>query len=216
MADRINSAKEQTANKTNLNGVPTDANQDLMVAPIKADTQQIDQAGTQVNQGQKDALDATNPGKINASTQGAKNIEYNKPLDSTYPTEPDPAKQVPTPQKKSFTEKLLEAQMANKLQDTTGRPTGAMQPDYPKGQGNDIDQSIPDNKIPNRPNTPAFNPRGPNAIDPQQPPGDALGTLPRDVLGNIPGATGGAALGPTYNPPKPTSMPKFSMPKFKL
>lgn len=208
MADRINSAKEQTANKTNLDRAPNRVNPDLTVPQINADTQQIDQAGTQVNQGQKDAITATNPGKINASTQGAKNIEYNKPLDSTYPTEPDPGKQVPTPNNKGFTEKLLDAQMAAKLSDNTNRPTAAPAADYPKDQGNDINKPIPANRAPNRPNTPGFNPVNIMAIEPQQPAGDALG--------NIPGSNNGGVPGPTYNAPKPVSMPKISMPKFKF
>ena len=207
MADRINSAKEQTTGKTNLDQVPTQINPNPGDTNIQVDTTQIDTAGQQVNQQQLDANAATAPDKVKTQTQSAKNIEYNKPLDSTYPTEPDPGKQVPKPNNKGFMERLLDAQIASKLTDNTSRPAGNTQADYPKDQGNDINKPTTQANTPTRPNITGFDPANIMAIEPQQPSWEGQGNIPRATPGGVPG--------PKYSPPVQASMPKINMPKFK-
>jgi len=207
MADRINSAKTQTTDITNIDQAPKSVSTDTNVPSLNVDTQQIDNAGTDISQKRSDANTATNPSKINNATKAASDISYERPGDTTYPNEQDPTKTTPTPTKKGFTEKLLDAQMASRFKDNTNRPTDNAPIDYPKNQADNLNKPIPANSTLTRPTPNTFDPGIIGTRDPQQPSGD--------VLGNIPRATPGSTPGPAYSPPTQMKPPKFNMPKFK-
>lgn len=194
MADRINSLKAETSNRNDVSAVPTRVNAKPGDSNLNLDTSAIDNAGSDVGAKQAEANTATSPEQSNTIAQKATGLEYTKPDSPEYPTETDPGKVTPTPKKKGFTERLLDAQMASMLSDNTGRPANNNQTaEYPKEQSKDLNKPQPQDNTPNRPNTQGFNPASIGTIDPQQPSGD--------VLGNIPGAAPGATPGPLYSAP---------------
>jgi hypothetical protein len=220
LADKINSAKTQTTARNNTSDVPTRVNPSPGDPSMSVDTSNIDNAGTNISQQQNTATDATSPAKSREVANKAKDLEYQKPLDATYPREADPGKVIPTPKSKGFAQRLLDAQMANNLIDTNRPQPNTRTAEYPKEQGTNINKPQPEDNTPTRPNPGVFDPSGISTINPKAPSGDLLGNIP----GDAPGTTPEGALGPLYtapgqykapNTPKGFTAPKLNLPKFK-
>lgn len=219
LADKINSAKTQTTDRTNTSQVPTRVNPSPGDPSLSVDTSNIDTAGSNIAQQQSTAIDATSPVKSNQIANKTGELTYQKPTDTVYPRETDPGKVTPTPKTKGFAERLLDAQMTSKL--TDNRPQqNTVHAEYPKEQGSNINTSQPEDNTPTRPNPGVFDPRGISTINPKAPSGDPLGNIP----GGTPGATPEGSLGPIYTPPMPFkthttakgfTAPKLNLPKFK-
>jgi hypothetical protein len=220
LADKINSAKTQTTDRTDTTQIPTRVNPSPGDPSLSVDTSNIDNAGSYVSQRQSTATDATSPAKTTQIANKTSELTYQKPTDSVYPRENDPGKIIPSPKTKGFAERLLDAQMSNYLTDNK-RPTPSnTTSEYPKEQGTHINNSQPEDNMITRPNPGIFDPSSIGTINPKAPSGDPLGNIP----GGTPGATPEGSLGPLYTPPAifkaPTSpkgftTPKINLPKFK-
>lgn len=212
MADRIAAAKTVTTGKTSISDIPSSIDANPGATQLSANTQAIDQAGQQVQNRQSNATDATSSTAINKTTAETNKLTYNKPGDSTYPNEKDPGKVKPTPQNKTFTERLLDNQLQAKLNSGPDRTqTNAQYTEYPKDQATDINKPQPTSNTPTRPNMGGF--------DPATIQGSSQGQPPGDLLTGVPGMIPGVNLGPKYSPVgqfKPTGIKASSIPKPKF
>lgn len=215
ISDRVEAAKTQTSDKTNVEAVPKTVNPSPGNPTIqKPDTGNIDKAGTDVNAKQGEANSATTPSKVKQSSAETKDLTYDKQLDPEFPNEKDPGKKEPTPKNKTFTERLLDNQMQSMMSKDTGQPANSKEPqqtEYPKGQGQDVNKPQPTNNTPSRPKTGGFNPSAIKAPPTQQPSGKPLTSVPQERPG--------VDLGPKYTSPgafkpqnikiRPIQPPKF-------
>lgn len=206
MADRINAAKTSTTG-INDNAAPKSVNAKPGNSNINANTNDIDQAGKNVQSKSTEGTNATNNANINQKLGDASNITYEKQQDTEFPKESDPGKQPPTPKNKSFSEALLDKQMASRL--NSNKPdTKTSESVYPQKQTEGINRPQPDDTTPSRPQPRPFDPQGIDQGRSQAPSGD--------VLGNIPGGRPAVNLGPNWTKSAPSSFKPSSLPKPKF
>ncbi len=206
IADRITAAKTSTVG-INDNSAPTQLNANPGNSHINANTDQIDQAGQNVNAKTIEANSATNNSNINDKLGDPSTKTYNKPLDAEFPKETNPSRQTPTPKNRSFSEALLDKQMASKL--SSNRPnTNTQSSEYPKGQTDGINRPQPEDNTPGRPQARPFDPQGIDQGSSQAPSGD--------VLENIPRGRPQVNLGPNWSQSAPASFKLSSLPKPKF
>jgi hypothetical protein len=207
IADRITAAKTSSTNMNDTSAVPNHTNAKPGNTTLTADTGQIDQAGSNVQAKSNEANAATSNAKVNQNLQGAKDQTYTGQKDAEFPKEKDPAKQTPKPQNKTFTERLLDKQIASKMH--SNKPDNATSnTEYPKGQTEGINRPQPEDNSPSRQTPQPFNPGDVTTPTSQAPSGD--------VLGSVPTGRPGVNLGPSWTATSPKSFRPSSLPKPKF
>lgn len=208
IADRITAAKTSSTNMNDTSAVPSKNNTKPGNSHIDANTNNIDQAGTNVQAKSNEANAATSNDKINQNTQAAKDQTYTGQKDAEFPKEKDPGKQTPKPKNKTFTESLMDKQMASKMNSNKPDNNNTKTTEYPKGQTEGINRPQPEDNSPSRQTPQPFNPGDVTTPTSQAPSGD--------VLGSVPTGRPGVNLGPSWTSSAPKSFRPSSLPKPKF
>ena len=193
LSDKIAAARDTASDPNiNINSIPSAVDGSPSDQTIsQPNLSGLKKAGPDIAQQQAKASQDTGPAKRAAAVPN--DIQYERPGLATFPTERDPSKQVPTPQKKGFMESLIEKKAIQFLKSHTNTPEPQSGQTTNKIQDPDI-QKAPDNKRVDRPQIDNWTPTD---IKPKRDP-----SLPNQILDDmiLKGGTGLEYTAPAYNP----------------
>lgn len=208
LSDKIESAKNQPIDTNATQSIPSAVDGSPGDSTItKPDLNGINSAESNVAQKTLEAQNGTNQQQRQSALPG--DIQYERPLDSEFPTEQDPRVTTPTPKKKGFMESLIDAKTTSYMQSQIDTHQAQTPNNTQPQQDPDIPTAPKDRRV-GRPNAPQWSPSNISADDRGTPDQSGLGAMGKEGQ-NLPKYTGKQYNPINYKAPKIATprMPKL-------